>query len=233
MSKDVKRMSLEEIESFTSDQVTSAIKSCVSSRAYGPDSLSILHLKNLGPLATEHLTALYKDSLKSCRLPSIWKTSLVIPIPKPGKDSSKAPPTDPYCCYTQLPMSSRPSSYPLSTNFSHQLKINTASLPRHSTTSALLQLTTDIETGFNQRKPPHRTVCVVIYLTAAFDTVSHDTLIYKISGSSLTPGITQWLSCYMRGRQTATSFRRTKSSTRIVRTGVPQGSKLLHSLFIT
>ena len=89
MSKHVKRMSLEEEESFTSDPVTNAIKSCRSSRAYGPDSLSIFHLKNLGPLATEHFTTLYNYSLKSCRLPSIWKTSLVIPIPKPGKDSSQ------------------------------------------------------------------------------------------------------------------------------------------------
>ena len=63
VSKDVKRLSLEEAESFTSDQVTSAIKSCKSSRAYGPDSLSIFHLKNQRPLATEHLTALYNDSL--------------------------------------------------------------------------------------------------------------------------------------------------------------------------
>ena len=63
VSKDVKRMSLEQAESFTSDQVTSAIKSCRSSRAYGPDTLSLFHLKNLGPLATEHLTALYNDSL--------------------------------------------------------------------------------------------------------------------------------------------------------------------------
>ena len=59
VSKDVKRMSLEEAESFTSDQVNSAIKSCRSSRTYGPDSLSIFHLKNAGPLATEHLTSLY------------------------------------------------------------------------------------------------------------------------------------------------------------------------------
>ena len=67
-------------------------------------------------------------------------------------------------------IASRRSSYPLSTNFFHQLKINTASDP--DTTSALLQLTTDIKTGFNQRKPPHRTVCVAIDLTAAFDSVS-------------------------------------------------------------
>ena len=53
VSKDVKRLFLEEAESFTSDQVTSAIR-----RAYGPDSLSIFHLKNLGPLAnrTPHNT---------------------------------------------------------------------------------------------------------------------------------------------------------------------------------
>ena len=43
MSKDVKRMSPEEAESFTS-----AIKSCRSSRPYGHDSLSIFHLNNLG-----------------------------------------------------------------------------------------------------------------------------------------------------------------------------------------
>ena len=73
VSKGVKRSSLEEAESFTSDHVTSAINSCRRSRAYGPDSFSIFHLKNLGPLATEHLTSfyMYNDSLKSCRLPSI------------------------------------------------------------------------------------------------------------------------------------------------------------------
>ena len=129
VSKDVKRMSLEQAESFTSDQVTSAIKSCRSSRGYGPDTLSIFHLENLGPLATEHLTSLYNDSLKSCRFPSIWKTSLVIPIPKPGKDSSQGTSYRPISLLCQLPRLSRRSSYPQSTNFSHQLKINTASNP--------------------------------------------------------------------------------------------------------
>ena len=56
---------------------------------HSPDSLSIFHMKNPGPLATEHLTALYNDSLKYCHLTLIWKTSLVILIPKPGKDSSQ------------------------------------------------------------------------------------------------------------------------------------------------
>ena len=232
-SNDVKRMSLEQAELFTSDQVTSAIKSCRSSRAYVPDTLSIFHLKNLGPLATEHLTAFYNGSLKSCRLPSIWKTLLAIPIPKPGKDSSQGTSHRPISLLCPAAQGHEGLILPSINEFLSPAKDQHGFRPRHSTTSALLQLTPDIETGFNQWKPPHRTLCVAIDLTAAFDTVSHDTLISKIVGSSLTPAITRWLSCYLRGRQAATSFRGTKSSTRIVRTrtGVPQGSKLSLSLF--
>ena len=87
--------------------------------------------------------------------------------------------------------------------------------PGHSTTYALLQLTTDIATGFNQKKPPHWTVCVAVDLTAAFDTVSHNVLISKISRSTLPDGASRWLSCYRRGRKAVTSCRGVKSTARI------------------
>ena len=166
MSKDVKRMSLEQAESFTSDQVTSAIKSCRSSRAYGPDTLSIFHLKNLGPLATEPLTTLYNDSLKSCRLPSIWKTSLVIPIPKPGKDSSQGTSYRPISLLCPAAKVLEAFILPSINEFLSPAKDQHGFRPRHSTTSALLQLTTDIETGFNyyiadmpRPTPPVKRVC--------------------------------------------------------------------------
>ena len=179
MSKDVKRMSLEDAESFTSDQVTSALKSCKSSRAYGPDSVSIFHFKDLGPIATEPLTSLYNASLKSFHLPSIWKTSLVIPIPKPGKASSQGTSYRPISLLCPAAKVLDALILPSINEFLSPAKDQHGFRPRHSTTSALFQLTTDIETGFNQRKPPHRTVCVAIDLTAVFDTVSHDTLISK------------------------------------------------------
>ena len=69
---------------FTTDLVTRAIRSCSNTKAFGPDKLSIFHLKHLGPRATTYLTALFNDSVNSSRIPAIWKSSIVIPIPKPG-----------------------------------------------------------------------------------------------------------------------------------------------------
>ena len=61
--------------------------------------------------------------------------------------------------------------------------------------------------------------------------MSHDIRISKIASSSLPYAITRLLSCYLRVRQAVNSFRGTKSSTRIVRTGIPQGPMLSPALF--
>ena len=65
-----------------------SIKSCKNSKAFGPDKLSIFHFKHLGPRAIEYITALFNLSVTTCQIPAIWKSSLIIPIPKPGKDTS-------------------------------------------------------------------------------------------------------------------------------------------------
>ena len=103
--------------------------------------------------------------------------------------------------------------------------------PGHSTTSALLQLTSDVATCFNQRKTPHRTICVAVDLTAAFDTVNHNVLLSKIARSTLPEATCRWVSNYIRGSQSVTSCRGVKSKAKIIHTGVPQGLKLSPTLF--
>ena len=88
VSREIKRKSLTSAVTFTTDQVTKGISSSSNTRAFGPDKLSIFHLKHIGFRGIEYLTALFNDSVTSCRIPSIWKSSIVIPILKPGKDSS-------------------------------------------------------------------------------------------------------------------------------------------------
>ena len=87
VTRETKRKPLEMVRIFTTALVMKAIKSCRNSKAFGPDKLSIFHLKHLGPRAIEYITALFNLSATTCRIPAIWKSSLIIPIPKPGKDT--------------------------------------------------------------------------------------------------------------------------------------------------
>ena len=163
---------------FTTDQFIKGIINCRNAKAFGPDKLSIFHLKNLGPKAIGYLTALFNDSVTSCRIQAIWKSSIVIHIPKPGKDSSLETSYRPISLH--CPAAKVIEALMLTTVNTHLLTAfdQHGFRPGHSTTSALLQLTIDAATSFNHR---HRPICVAVGLTAAFDTVKHNVLLSKIA----------------------------------------------------
>ena len=69
VSREIKRKSLTSAVTFTPDQVTKGISSC--SNTFGLDKLSIFHQKHLGSRGIKYLTALFSDSVTSCRIPSI------------------------------------------------------------------------------------------------------------------------------------------------------------------
>ena len=204
MTRETKRKPVEMVRTITTDLVMKAIKSCRNSKAYGPDEHSIFHLTHLGPRAIEYITTLFNLSATTCRIPAIWKSSLFIPIPKPGKDTSQG------TCYRPISLIF-PAAKVLESLFLPT--INKYLIPdqdqhgfrrEHSITSTLIQLTTDVAVGFNQRKPPDRTVYVAVDLSAAFDTVCHNNLLSKINRSQLHPATARWLSCYLRDRQAKT-----------------------------
>ncbi|KAF2359435.1 Reverse transcriptase domain [Trinorchestia longiramus] len=72
---------------FTADQTREAIKKSGTSTAAGPDNFTILHIHHLGPLGITYLTNT-NLSLSYAPIPSIWKTAIIITIPKPGKPPS-------------------------------------------------------------------------------------------------------------------------------------------------
>ena len=157
---------------------------------------------------------------------------MIIPIPKPGKNTSLGTsyrPISLLCTATKVLES---LILPTFNKYLQPAPEQHDFRPDHSTTSDLLQLTTAITMRFTQRRPPGRTLCVVVDFLAAFDTVCHNNVLSKINRSHLPPATARWLSFYIRGRQAKTCFRGIKSTSRKVNTGIPQGSKLSPSVFI-
>lgn len=221
----------EERVSFGVDVVRSTLKLMKNSKSFGPDAISMIHLKNLGPLAMDYLTCLMNLSLQTGEIPSIWKTSTVIPLIKAGKPanlSSSYRPISLLCPAAKLLeklISPFINTHLAPAIYQHGFRAN------HSTTTALMQIQTAIADGFNHKAPPLRTIMVCIDLAKAFDSVSIDLLIRKINNSDLQPELVKWISNYLRGRQSRTSFQDVTSGSRTIRAGVPQGSVISPPLF--
>ena len=215
---------------FHPSYVTRAIRNSGNSRAAGPDGLTIIHLKHIGPLATHYLTHLYNLSYNHANIPSIWKSAIVIPIPKPGKPAGLGPnyrPISLLCPAVKVLerlLLPELNSLPLSPT-QHGFR------PTRSTTTALLPLTHQVVTGFNQPRPPLRTVAVSIDLSKAFDTISHNKLLTSLTDSSLHNNTVRWLSTYLRGRLVCCRYNNMLSPYRHLHVGVPQGSCISPTLF--
>ena len=164
-------------------------------------------------------------------IPDIWKSSVIIPLLKPGKnpqESNSYRPVSLLCPAIKilerliLPTLNNSLNIPV---FQHGFRKN------HSTVSALNDFNDQVASGFNKNRPPDRTVLLQIDLSKAFDMVSHDKLLNDLNQSDLPEPLKRWFCCYLKGRQCKVNFRNTTSKCRNVRAGVPQGAVTSPILF--
>ena len=73
---------------------------------------------------------------------------------------------------------------------------------------------------------------VYIDLKKAFDTVNHNILLKKLHAYGIRGNILKWFESYLHDRQQYVYVNKTKSDTKYVKCGIPQGSILGPLLFI-
>lgn len=216
---------------FSAEQTTAAIKKSKASKAIGPDGISNLHLKHLGPAATQYLTDIFNLSIKTSQIPTIWKCSIILPLLKPGKDSAESNSYRPVSLLCPAIKVLERLILPSLDEYLPIPEIQHGFRKQHSTVTALHDFNQDVCSGFNQKKPAHRTVLLQLDLSKAFDMVSHDKLLSDLNTSSLPPELKRWYNCYLHGRQSRVKFRDSTSKSRNVRAGVPQGAVTSPKLF--
>ena len=212
-------------------EIKQALKTTRASKALGPDQLSPIMLKHLGPEAMGYMAFLFNLSVRRSIIPNIWKTGKIIPLLKPGKPADLAKSYRPVSLLSPMIKTLEKTILP------HLDKHLLMAYHQHgfrsgrSTTTALMELDKHITDGLNSKRPPLRTVVVALDMRAAFDTVNINTLLGTVLETNMPNPVKRWLCAYLRGRQTFTEFRGEQSGYRKVRSGVPQGGVLSPALF--
>ncbi len=229
--RSLKKKSKHQLIIFTPEQTLAAIKKAKNSKALGPDDLSPVMLKHLGPNAIKYLTEIFNKCMKDSIIPSIWKTAKIIPLLKPGKQSNLGPSYRPVSLLSPAIKTLEALLLPFLTEAVQLADHQHGFRKGRSTCTALFSIIDHVHKGLNRKKPSHRTVSVAIDLSRAFDTVDHQLLLDDINNLHLNDFIKRFLCAYLRGRQTYVVFRNSKCKYRKMKQGVPQGGVLSPVLF--
>ena len=172
---------------LTTSQVQEAIKQSKNNNSHCPDKLNIRHLKYIGPLGLAFLTSMFKTALKKNIIPHTWKLAIIVPIPKPNKDTDKRTSYRLISLLSVIAKTLEKSLFPYITANMPNTPMQHGYKTQHSTVTGLHTLNNTVAKGFNQMAPPARTITVALDMSKTFDTISKHTLIMKLLQTNI-PG---------------------------------------------
>jgi hypothetical protein len=193
-------------------------------KAYGPDGMSPIFLKNCAEIITPSLTILFNLSLDHGYFPQDWKQANVVPIFKKGQDNLVSN-------YRPISLLSVISKVLERLVHNHIYPITRGDIHDHqhgfmshkSTSTQLIEFYNNI-----YKQLDNKTQCDVIYLdlAKAFDSVPHTLLLKKLETFGFNNKLLSWFNSYLSNRLQRVVVEGKTSSYIIVKSGVPQGSIL-------
>lgn len=218
-------------------EVLSIIKKLNPKKAPGPDGINNRAIKNLPFNFIIYLTFIINAILNYNYFPKPWKTSVICPIPKPNADHKFPQNYRPISLLCSL---SKIAERIFHTRLQNFITLNDIMnpeqfgfRPQHSTTHQLLRVIENASEGLQNRM---HVGAIFLDVAKAFDKLWHTGLIYKMIRLNFPHNLIKLTHNYLSDRSFAVRVQHELSTTRKIRSGVPQGSvvsPLLYNLYLT
>ncbi|CAF2084855.1 unnamed protein product [Rotaria magnacalcarata] len=232
-NKQISSLNTPKWKQITIEEVKYHIKQLRNSSA-GPDNIHNRCLKNSSELLIQHLTKLFNQILKQGYIPTKWKTANIILIMKPKKDKqhpSSYRPISLLSCLGKLLEKIIKQRLMLELERRNILPEHQAGFrPGKSTIYNILRLERYAQ---NKLRFDRRHSAVILFdIKAAFDSVWHDGLIYKLNDLRLPKYIINYLTSFLKNRTASIEIENVLSRQFNLKSGTPQGSPLSPLLYI-
>ncbi|XP_045122669.1 uncharacterized protein LOC123511112 [Portunus trituberculatus] len=217
---------------FKPHELSSALATLKPGKAPGLDKVPYDFIRHLTPPLRACLLQIYNSSWQSGQFPSTWKSAILIPIHKPGKDPT-------------LPSAYRPISLLscigkllerlVNTRLTWWLEANNKLVeeqcgfrPHRSTLDLLGQIEYHICDTYCQRQVM---TALFLDLEDAFDSAPHEGIVYKLALMGITGTTLAWVRDFLTSRSFQVAVGASLSPSQGIHCGVPQGSILSPLLF--
>lgn len=198
----------------------------------GEDQLHNLMLKNLTEEGKEFLLKIYNKVWDEGIFPDQWRSAIVIPIGKQGKDLSNISNHRGICL---LSVTGKGMERMVNRRFNYFLEKEKIISPfqsgfrkMRSTADNLVTLEHNIMEGFCKKQD---TIAIFFDLEKAYDTTCRKLIKSELKRIGVPGKMLKYLSGFLENRQFKVSINGSMSSTREFESGLPQGSVLSCSLF--
>ena len=216
---------------LTVDQVRNMFKSLVKRKATGPDNVSAFILRSCADELCSIYHHIYEQSVKEHRIPVLWKTSAVVPVPKKAKPSE----INDYRPVALTPIAMKCLEKLM---LSHLLDYTKEHLDDHqfayrkgrSLEDAILTLLNSLYKHLDNTNVYARSL--FIYFSSAFNTIQPHLMVDKPLRLHVPPDLCLWVLDFLTNGRQFVKLDDVQSSLRTLSTGAPQCCVISPVLFI-
>ncbi len=218
---------------ISEDEVRQVFRKQKRKKAPGPDGVTPACLKSCADQLAPILTKIFNRSLELCEVPSCFKRSTIIPIPKKSKITGLND-------YRPVALTSVVMKSFEKLLLAHLKDITGPSLdPLQFAYRANRSVEDAVNMGLHYvlqhlDRPGTYVRILFVDFSSAFNTIIPNRLLPKLTQLAVPSSVCQWINSFLTDRQQLVRLGKFSSSTRTISTGAPQGcvlSPLLFSLY--